>query len=1078
MNWINILTPFALVAALLVFLQGVSILRGVGEMEALGPKNKQTEEEMKKERKKASGSKNIQTEEPAKEERKRKKIFRRVGWLTILLAILGAIINLLFLSSDIAISPEFGVFIIQGVLPAIFFAICLFGLVFCILLGWDLARLREDWELWGKWLYVIALLIGITSSLTLLTRIDPPGGNEVPVVLYDIWWPPLLLWMIVGFTDIVFTILRVRDRLIRSVTAAGMVLLMLILVIEQSPEPDFAHPWTREFWAAAAIILLIPMAIEITRPYRVMKENKQEPGNYAIISHCKHVTAKEIHKPDHRQWYTLGSLAMIVMGVITLLSSPSYIGPALGIIFILVGWGCMTEVITDGWFHHLYQGYKSGEWFDRDGSLGKSTAAVGTGIKKTGERLGMIFSLSSPWTGLMKIFLAVAGLIVLNEALNGGKTIIQPFQVIGFEDTAALVESADDRLINDLSVLNQQLQPIIIFPTSAGIRKKRIDYVQAGNVSTSIDASLNNIGELDIGTVKIPANVLVAPLQGVVRPWLKTRVVSGSIVSNGEEYVLLVNASDGNTWISQPVDARKFELYRAIPGLVEEIAFQMLSSEDTLQTYGLTKDWEAFQFFQAGVEHIRTFESYKNYDALADAIEDFRNATIQDPTFALAYYRLGLALQQNRQPWQAEEALRTGLSLNPGSIPLKNALAYHLYFFDSYTPYYPAVIPPPQSPTFEVKKYQARRLWHQIVNLPGSQVVSSDRASAYLGLCFSAMNDNNKNNDYLAYFYCFKSHTLLERLPKDQQSQDKIRQADASALNNLGVIIMNMGNSRSMETQKWFCLGRDFGVLNYHPPYIAAALKYYERALDLQPQESVIRCNEAIAGMLKDPKDKRMWELENNAQAHYVLGSKYLDQARREAKGATSPSPYYKKALQEFKQAIDLNPSLHEALNAFAHTYWVFRLRWPDESLDTLGIDHLSNLAESYADKALRLADMQQDSYLKVMYGSTKAEVLIAKGDFTGARDLLHSLNVPKSYVLDEVRWDYAQAILCLVEEGEQVADDEAMEREARIVLKNIREHEDMLETRIFSGNHISNSYYYLLTEYRLPCSQFSRSQE
>lgn len=182
MNWINISTPFAVIASLLVFLQGVSILRAAGKVKEAGNE----EERNQKERKELKHKENI---------------LKTIGRLTVLMATLGTIINILFVSTDIAISPEFGVFIIQGILPTMFFALCVLGLILCISLGWDLARLRERWKLWGIRLYGLGLLIWLASSSILLTRINAPAGNEAPVFLYDIWWPPLLLWMTIGFTE-------------------------------------------------------------------------------------------------------------------------------------------------------------------------------------------------------------------------------------------------------------------------------------------------------------------------------------------------------------------------------------------------------------------------------------------------------------------------------------------------------------------------------------------------------------------------------------------------------------------------------------------------------------------------------------------------------------------------------------------------------------------------------------------------------------------------------------------------------------------------------------------------------------
>jgi len=216
-----------------------------------------------------------------------------------------------------------------------------------------------------------------------------------------------------------------------------------------------------------------------------------------------------------------------------------------------------------------------------------------------------------------------------------------------------------------------------------------------------------------------------------------------------------------------------------------------------------------------------------------------------------------------------------------------------------------------------------------------------------------------------------------------------------------------------------------------------------------------------------------MKELNQSAQAHYVLGAKYLDQAKREPQAAKSPSSYYGKALLEFKRAIDLNPTYHEALNGFAYTYWVFRLRWPQEDINKLGVKNLDTLPPYYADKAFRLAKMQQNDYQEMLYAATKAEVSMANGDFQTARTILLAQKVPDSYILDEIRWDLAQSSLCLMEVGTEEVNKDELEQEAKTNLQEIQAHEGMLETYVLSNT--GNEY---LTAYRLPCRQFISSQK
>ena len=456
---------------------------------------------------------------------------------------------------------------------------------------------RGGWKLRGSLIYLLGIAVSILSSLILMGRINGREVNQVPIYLYDIWWPPLLIWMTVGFTDIALTILRVEDEVVRALADIGMVILLIAVAINGSPVRDFAHPWTRIVWAAAAILLLIPTWSEVRKPARTLKAKGGSPGQTALLSHLKQNLQMFFHI-ERQQTYTLLSLGLIVIGVVVLLTSPSYIGVAPGIIVVLIGWGFMTEIATDGWFHDLYRDYKSGEWFAENGSIDEAALTLRNGMRTTGERLGKIFSLPTNWTAVIKLLVLVILLVAVNEIQNRGKTIIQPFQAIGFQDTAALMNSANDRLINDLSILNQELQPIIIFPTSSGAVKKRIDYVQAGNIS-SFEASLNNSGEFELGTVRIPANVLVSPVQGLVRPWLKVRMVNGSY--RFLERKPLCAAREYERWRhldAEPTTNEKFDLQQDLPDLSSRWRSSCSAQKSISETMAKQKDWQAFLSFR------------------------------------------------------------------------------------------------------------------------------------------------------------------------------------------------------------------------------------------------------------------------------------------------------------------------------------------------------------------------------------------------------------------------------------------------------------------------------------------------
>ena len=126
----------------------------------------------------------------------------------------------------------------------------------------------------------------------------------------------------------------------------------------------------------------------------------------------------------------------------------------------------------------------------------------------------------------------------------------------------------------------------------------------------------------------------------------------------------------------------------AFTQLALELAFRIMSAEPTLASVGMTRSWEAFTDFRQGLlswQRYAVQSGEQDPDALTEAIRRFRAAIGVDPTFALAHYRLGLALHKDGQPVAAAEALRTSLKANPGFVPARVALASVLYGLDSRT---------------------------------------------------------------------------------------------------------------------------------------------------------------------------------------------------------------------------------------------------------------------------------------------------------------------------------------------------------------------------------------------------------
>jgi hypothetical protein len=630
--------------------------------------------------------------------------------------------------------------------------------------------------------------------------------------------------------------------------------------------------------------------------------------------------------------------------------------------------------------------------------------------------LRALFSFPSPAVALVKLTFLVGLLVVVNEFSNSGKLIIQSFEAKGLEEEAGLVQSIDGLLLNDLALLNQQLQPELLLPNNLVLfskqssepveKREKVDYIRISNTATTIDTILKNSKGIDFGLFSIPPDLFVIPFQGTLRSLFKIRVVSGSLMVEGQDYVLLASMSDGRSWTARRAKAEETNvLAQALPELVSELAFKIISDEGELDELGMTRSWEAFHDFQNGVDLFAQYDQDGNTEVLASAIEAFLQATKKDPGFVLAYYRLGLSFQASLQAKQAETAFEDGLAKMPDFPPLLNALAYHKYFYAYYLPVSVPGAPSTPSPAdiseaaLEARTRRARALWHQVAGLDPDKVDLADRATAYFGLCMDALK--NEQHD-LAYFYCSKSHLLFARLPNRDRSGSDIRQADAYAIYYLGFTLESKGylgleadDSKMAEVKEWNCYG--FEHYPYDLAYTKAALPYYKTALQLEPQDRLFLCDVALADQLLGKPELAKKLAETNSQMHLELANTRLNQINEKVNPAGLANSISCEDLQvlvnqglvEYQRAIDIDPTKHEALNNYGYTYWLFRLACPSLDPSILEVNQVGENALQFAWEAMALVQAKQDRALEFIYTSTLAEVLIGNHQAQVAVELL-----------------------------------------------------------------------------------------
>ena len=718
------------------------------------------------------------------------------------------------------------------------------------------------------------------------------------------------------------------------------------------------------------------------------------------------------------------------------------------------------------------------------------------------------------WRVLLTSLAVLVVLIAVPEFFNAGKTIVEPFTTsLAGSDKSQEPKSGDlgkavaDRTVNTLGLLGQQLRPDLLI--SGDKNGTSVPATMDEMISSQAVGSGNNL-QIPGTPISIPFGFFATPIQRPLRALLRVTVVQGTLQQDGSKFVLLADASDGRTWrvdeeplagtcladassAPQPAQPAKDEKadtavapaaeVEIVDQLAKGLAYRITSSDTGLTQLGITSEWRAIPDFRSGLARWQSFERTGNYGDLSLAIGCFRAAIGKDPNFALAHYRLGLALEQDGQPGLAIGALRRSIQVNPRFVAGHLALAQALSYYDTYL--FPS--PPSLAENHDVvgsglppegQYRQSAVLIRRVLDELKQEASPTDRAEAYVGLCRNELYFRNEDfiqkslpagapqlmEQYRQFFYCKRAEYLYSKLSSSLRAEVRVRPNEQWVVRANGYILAHsldrVSDYQAAEMPKglWAC---DEPLIRSN--YLKFAATYYRRAIALDPDDAEALCGYAMSRVSANPDDTApLEEMAHTAAAHLTRGATFASDAdalyQQDVAGSKACKPdeklndKYYAIFREYGIALDYDPSNADALNNFAYQVYKWHLqaaRHPQ--LLEYPPPKAYEIGKKYAAAASRLTEAGGTRIEHRVIESTTGELDLATGDAEGAVRVLeeslqsaareHTGIEHASY--DEIRWDLAQAYACV---GPGTAD------KAREQLTRIFDEEKSREDQRFVG--------------------------
>jgi tetratricopeptide (TPR) repeat protein len=900
------------------------------------------------------------------------------GILALVLGVTAAGLGLLSLGGTLIPSYEIGILLAQGALGQAALILAVLGFSVAGAVGSLVVRARRRWPLHARWVVIAAtVVVGLFLLSGQLRALNPFDPWQVRVYRYDLLWPPLLVGLACCLAEAAAGILGAGRLVVRTWLVATVIAVLAWWARRQprALDADWGALWTWIFAASFAVSLGIATSTVLGlggRPERMRRRlasvvaaaavacalwrggalvgDAWSPLALVLVSApwlvfvwpafvgvvgIRSWSAGPVAPPTARQTAGFLALAAACCALVDLFYF-SVLNPAVDVAVFTTGWIVLAAVAIGDVFTTLLERIRSGAGPGQPNAAGETppAAAPAPAPAPAPAAAALLAGLSAwlptTWSKtLLSLFVALVLLLLVNEGMNAGKTLIEPFG--SAPKDSELGRLVAERLFNEVGLLELALRPegVRLLPhAEEGGPSFRL---MRGSGTASVDAALAKAADVEIVTgVKIAPSLLLAPVREPLRRWLGVREIGGTVQKLPAGIAVLAHSNRGETW---RVETKETDEVAALAAVAGELAFLIVSSPDsTFSVAGLTGSHDAFKQFRTGVDSWLKIESEP--DALRTAIQAFRHAVKVHPGFALAHHRLGLALRRVGDPAAAVAAFRAAIRANPELVAAYIALASTLYDLNLYAETLPVVEAPAPAPAAPAAHTgEAVRLWHQVVGVRRGAAHTLDVASAYYGLCRHVIEGQvlvpaaADDWRHLAFYYCKRAERLYATLPAATRERPNIKEAEASVLNSVGdVFAVRAAVVPSRPSLGW-CLDQQIA----RTPYTAAAFEYYSQAAELFPSSAVFRCNAAgAADALQSPI--LIGALARHPMARAGRGER-LRRAAAAERDTAARSSLYRRALAEYEEGSAIGTSW-EVLHGYARAFWEWRARHPQESVE------------------------------------------------------------------------------------------------------------------------------------------------